>query len=104
MVVVLTAIPGPRGTAEVAQPVVGRTAVRSRIVPQIPVAFRVGEGGAALQKPGMLVGGVVGDKIKDQLETAFMDRPQQLVEVSQGAKDAIDVAVVGDVVPEVGHG
>ncbi len=52
----------------------------------------------------MLVGGVVGHEIENQLKAAFMDGRKQLVEVGQGAEDGIDVAVVGDVVAEISHG
>ncbi len=52
----------------------------------------------------MLVGGVIRHEIENQLEAAFMDSPQQLVEVGQGPEDRVDVAVVGDVVAEISHG
>ena len=52
----------------------------------------------------MLVGGMVGYEIENKLEAAFMDGLQQLIEVGQGSKNAVDIAVVGDVVAEVGHG
>ena len=52
----------------------------------------------------MLVRRVVGHKIENQLESASMNGLKQLVEVGQGPEDAVDVAVVGDVVAEIGHG
>ncbi len=52
----------------------------------------------------MLVGGVVGDEVEDELEATGVDGGDEPVEVGEGAEDGIDVAVVGYVVAEVGHG
>jgi hypothetical protein len=52
----------------------------------------------------MLVRRVVGHKIENQLEAPLMDGLQQLIEVSQIAKVGIHIAVVSNVVAEIGHG
>ena len=51
----------------------------------------------------MLVGAVVRDPVEDQLDVARVACGDELVEVLQCAEDRVDVAVVGDVVAEVGH-
>ena len=51
----------------------------------------------------MLVGGVVGHEVEDHFQAARMRVGQQGVEVGQRAEQRIDVAIVGDVVAEVGH-
>ncbi len=50
-----TAVPGPGGTAEHRQPIVGRRAVGFRIGPHVPIGFRVVPAGATFNKPGVLV-------------------------------------------------
>jgi hypothetical protein len=46
---------------------------------------------------------VVGHQVDDHLQAARVHVGQQRVEVAQRAEARIDVAVVGDVVAEVGH-
>ncbi len=51
----------------------------------------------------MLVGGVVGDEVENKAQAASVDSGDEAVEVGEGAEEGIDVAVIGDVVAEVGH-
>ena len=101
-------VPGPGGAAEVGEPVVGGAALGGGVVPEIPVIVGVvGVGGVAVAaglEPGVLIGGVVGDEIEDDAEVEGVGLVDEGVEVIEGAEEGIDVAVVGDVVAEVGHG
>src|SRR5690606_15517368 len=57
----------------------------------------------AFDEPRVLVGGVVGDEIEQQLETAGMRLRQQAVEVVERAEHRFDAAIIGYVVSEIGH-
>jgi hypothetical protein len=48
------------------------SAIWGDIVPDVPVPFRIFAEGAALYKPGMLVGSVVGHEIEQNLDAACM--------------------------------
>ena len=52
---------------------------------------------------GWLIARVVGHPVEHDLDRARVAGRDQLVEVGQRAEDRVDVAVVGDVVAEVGH-
>jgi len=52
----------------------------------------------------MLVRGVVGHQIEQQLEAMAVRCIKQRVEIGQRAEQRIDRAVIGDVVAEIGHG
>ncbi len=65
-------VPLPGAPAEDAQPVIGRTAIWLRILPDVPVALRVVPGRPRSYKPGMLVRTVIGDKVEDQLHPGRM--------------------------------
>src|SRR4029077_1968644 len=52
----------------------------------------------------MLVRGVIRNKIKNQLQAAFMHGVQQLIEVRQSAEYAVEATIIGDVVAEILHG
>ena len=58
---------------------------------------------ARLLEPRVLVGAVVRDPVQDDLDVARVALRDQLVEVRERAEHRVDVAVVGDVVAEVGH-
>ena len=88
-------VEGPGGTAEHAQPVVGRAAVRRRVAPEVVVA-RLGE-------PRVLVGGVVGHEVEQHAQPAVVRGRHQRVEVGERAEARVDRRVVGDVVAEVLH-
>ncbi len=62
----------PGQPAKPAHPVIGGTATLGRIVPDVPVAFLVGTALPRLLEPGMLIRGVVGDKVQDELEVALV--------------------------------
>ncbi len=48
-------VEGPGRAAEEAQPVVGRSAVRGGIAPDVPVPLGIVAAGAAFQEPGVLI-------------------------------------------------
>ncbi len=96
-------LPG-RGTAEVADPVVGRAAVRTRIAPDVPVPFGVVPRRARRPEPLVLGGGVVGHPVDQHPHAGVVALGHQCVDVGQGAEEGIDVAVVADVVAVVLHG
>jgi hypothetical protein len=58
---------------------------------------------AALQKPWVLVGGVVRHVIKDDPEASLMRGRHQLVKRPQIAEAGIDVDIIGHILPEVRH-
>ena len=105
MVVVLTRerIVGPGGSAEFAQPVVGRSAVTA-IAPDVPIALGITARGTAFHKPGMGRGRVIGHQIHDDLEAVSMSSGHQGIEFIKGAEDWIDPHIVRHVVAEVRHG
>ena len=96
--------PGFPHRPEARQPIVRRPATRRAVPPDVPVALGVVPAGARSDEPGMLVGGVVGDPVQDHLDSARVTIFNQPVQAFQAAKDRVDVAVVGHVVAEVGHG
>ena len=58
---------------------------------------------AALDEPRVLVGGVVGHPVEQHADVARVGVGEQAVEGGEVAEQRVDVAVVGDVVAEVGH-
>ena len=85
-----------------------------RAVPDRPVRCRrgrctgrapaePGRCGQGLLEPGVLVGGVVGDDVDDDLDAAGVGIVGEVVEVGQGAEPGVDAAVVADVVAAVGE-
>ena len=56
-----------------------------------------------LPEPRVLVRSVVGHEIEQHLHAAAVRRREQLVEVLQRAEQRVDLAVIGDVVAEIGH-
>src|SRR5439155_21879312 len=60
----------PSASTKAQQPVVRRPAAGARAAPDIPVAFGVVARRPRLNKPRMLVGSVIGDKIQDSFEVA----------------------------------
>jgi hypothetical protein len=96
-------VEGPRGTAEVAGPVVRRAAVGCGVAPQVVVAVRAVARAAGRDEPRVLGGGVVRDEVDDHLEPQVMRPRHDGVERVEVAEDGFDVAVVGDVVAVVPH-
>ncbi len=103
-VVLLAArLPLPGAAAEQRQPVVGRGAILARVGPDVPVGLRVAAVLAALAEPGMLDRRVAQHLVDHHLQAQAVGLGQQAVEVVQAAEQRINVAVIGDVVAEVGH-
>src|SRR6267378_2952151 len=96
-------IVGPGAAAEFRHPVVRRTTVRSRLAPDVPVALTIIAGTAAFDEPRMLVGGVVGNQIKDKFETARMCGAYERVEILHRAEQWIDAGIIRDVVTKISH-
>src|SRR5688500_16460593 len=71
----------PSGSTKAREPVVRRPAAHARIVPDIPVAFGVVARRPRFNKPRMLVGTVIGDKIQDDFEVARMRLSDQSIEI-----------------------
>ncbi len=97
-------IPLPGRAAEIADPVVRRCSVETRIAPDVPISPGAAPRGAALEEPRVLVRGVIGNEIENDLELAGVGGQKQAVEIRKGAEARIDVAIVSDVVPEIRHG
>ena len=74
MVIVLFGrwVPCPGAAAKIAHPIVRRSAGWSAISPDVPVALEAGARAAAVYEPGMVIGGVIGHKIHNDLEPAPM--------------------------------
>ena len=58
------------------------------VAPDVPVALRVVPAGAGRPEPRVLVGGVVGDPVDEQLDAALVAAGEQGVEVGQVAEDS----------------
>ena len=83
-------------------PVVGRPSA-ARIGPDVEVALGIGARGPCREEPRMLVRGVTRDQVDDDPDVAAVGFRQEVIELGQISESRIDVAVVRDVVPEVGH-
>src|SRR5689334_22209406 len=94
----------PCAAAEIAQPVVRRPTIRSRIVPEVPVTAGIVARRTALDEPRMLLGSMVRYEVQDHLETPRMSLSQQTIEVAQGSENRGDAKVVTDVVSAIRHG
>src|SRR5437773_865002 len=91
----------PSASTKARQPVVRRPAARASTAPDIPVALGVVARRPRLNKPGMLVGTVIGDKIQDDLEVARMRLTDQSIESSERAEQRVDLGIVRHIVDEV---
>jgi len=58
-------------------------------------------GGPGVEKPWVLVAGVIGDQIQDHLDVSPARLRDQLIEGFHIPEDRLDGGVVGDVVAEV---
>ena len=105
VVVVLTSdfVESPGRTAELALPVVRWGTVWLRVSPDIPVPLRIGLRGAALHKPGMLIGGMVRHEIKDDLDAACVRDLRSASKSASEPKIGCTCAILADVVPKVPH-
>ena len=97
-------IPCPRRTAEVAHPVVGRPAAGLRISPDIPVTFVTRARTATFHEPRVVVGGVIGHEVENDLNLLPMRLAEQARKALNVSEDRVDAAVVGDVIAKIGHG
>ncbi len=98
--------PLPGAAAEDGLPVRGREfAVLAAAVPEdVPVAGgRAGAGAQGLLEPDVLVRGVVGHDVDDDLQAEAVGLGDQGVEVVERAEAWVDAARVGDVVAAVGE-
>ncbi len=84
-------------------PIVGRSTIGGRIVPDVPISCRIIARRAALDKPGMPVGRMVGHEVEQDLKPAPMGLRKQIVEISERAEARVDAAIIGDVVAEISH-
>ena len=97
-------IEGPGRTAEVRHPVVWRHALAPAVPPDVPVALGAVPRRPAVAEPGVLVGGVAGHEVQDDLEASRVGVGHQVVERGERPEQGVDVAVIGHVVAEIRHG
>src|SRR3984885_12734180 len=93
----------PGAASEFRQPIVRRTAIGARLMPDVPVAFRIVARTSALHEPGMPFGRMVRHEVENDFKTAGMHGFGQHVEILHRAKQGIDANVIRDVVTEVSH-
>ena len=89
--------------AERGEPVVGRPPPGAGRATRTSPRFGLSRDERALDEPGMLVAGVVRHPVEEHPHAALVRFGEQAIEVGERAEERIDVAVVGDVVAEVGH-
>ena len=90
----------PRGTAEAGSPVV-RLLPILRLLPDVIIAVRILPGAAALDKPCMLIGGVVHNKIHDNPDVMTVCLCKQTVKILHRTEIIHDIAVIGNIVAVV---
>src|SRR5437667_2261233 len=93
----------PSASTKARQPVVQRPAASARAAPDIPVALGVVARRPRLNKPRMLIGTVIGDKIQDDFEITRMRLSDQSIEIREGAEQRVDRGIVRHIVAEVLH-
>ncbi len=91
----------PSRAAEIGVPVIRRLSVPSAVAPDVPVAMSRGARGLGIKKPFVLIGSMVYDEIKNDMDAALLGLTRERVEIRQGPVHRIDVFVVGNVVAEV---
>src|SRR5579871_2791568 len=69
--------------------------------PDVPIAMFRFWVGARVEKPRVLVGRVIDDKVDDQANATLFTAVRELDEITKSAVAGIDVVVVGDVVAVV---
>ena len=97
-------VPGPGGSAKHRLPVGRGRALRLGVAPDIPVGLGVGAVLAAFLEPGMVVGGVGIDLVDDDLQAQTMRLFDQAIKIRQPAENGVDIAIIGNVIAEIGHG
>src|ERR1043165_1347219 len=105
MIVILPSllIPGPCAPAEFADPIVWHAAALLGVAPDVPIALCTRARGPTLDEPWMLVRGMVGDEVENDLHPAGLRPRDQRIEIRECAEYRIDVGVVCHIVAEVGH-
>src|SRR5258706_13191684 len=103
MVVVLLrgGIKFPCRTAKSRDPVVGPLARSLAIAPDEPVTMCGALRRFGVDKPRMLVRGMVHDEIQDDAHIVLLALRDHAVEIGERSIHGIDVLVVGDVVAEI---
>src|ERR1700752_4772593 len=96
-------LPAPKGAAEDGEPVVGRRAVRARLGPNVPVGVWRSTRYAAIEEPGVTVRRMAPDHVDDNLEAERMGAGDERIEIRECPVLAVNLAVVGDIVPEICH-
>src|SRR5690349_22016439 len=106
MVVVLAAsfVPPPGASTETAQPVIRRSAVRTAVGPHVPLALGIRPRRAALLKPRMLIGRMVGNEIQNQADASLVQQREETVKIFKFAEPAIDGTKVGNIIAHIQHG
>ena len=90
----------PCGAAEPCAPVVRLLPVL-RLLPDVIIPVRIVSGAAAFDKPCMLIGGVVHDKIHDNPDMMAVCLRKQTVKILHRTEIIHDIAVIGDIVTVV---
>ena len=90
----------PCGTAEAGSPVV-RLLPILRLLPDVIIPVRIVSGAAAFDKPCMLIGGVVHDKIHDNSDMMTVCLRKQTVKILHRTEIIHDIAVIGNIVAVV---
>lgn len=103
VVLVRPLIPFPRAAAEIADPIVGWRAVGPSIAPNVPVALAARARSATVDEPRMLIGCVVWNEIQSDFDPAPMRLAKKPDEAWQVSESRGDVAIVRDVIAEIGH-
>ena len=96
-------VPRPGGAAEHRLPVAGGCAIGLGVFPDIPVGMATDAAGAAFHEPGMQVRCMGIDLIDQDFQAERMGAGDQRVEIGKRAKDRIDIAIIGNIIPEIAH-
>ncbi len=94
-------VEGPRRRSEVAGPVVGWAAVRSRVPEQVVVTLRRRRIGERLLEPSVFRRGVVRHDVEHHTQAELVGSFDQVVDVLERAVDRVDLAVRRNVVAVV---
>ena len=90
--------------AEGRHPVVRWPAIGGGRTPDVPVPLRIVAARSRRHEPGVLVRGVVGNPVDDDLQTPIVGVMDDAVDVVEVTEEGVHGAVIGHVVAEVGHG
>src|SRR5438034_787734 len=95
--------PSAADALEDGAPVVRWSAASTRFGPDVEVALRIGSRRTRREEPGVLVRSVARNEVDDDPDVPAVGLREQTVEFGEIPERGIDVAIVRDVVPEVGH-